>query len=138
MARVMVFGTFDQLHPGHRAYFRQAIRFGTELVAIVARDENARKFKGRSPMQSERTRVRRVRTALKEMGIAGRAALGDLNNRWLVIRKYKPSVICLGYDQQIDLAQLKSEIGRFRLFCKIKRMKSFHPEKYKSSYFRKR
>lgn len=132
----MAFGTFDNLHPGHLDYFRQASRLGNELVVIVARDRNVVAIKGRRPEQSEVTRLRQVRLALKDLGFPGRALLGSLRNKWLVIKKYAPAVIALGYDQKVDLKKLKSEIARFRLFCKIKRLKPYQPEKYKSSYLR--
>lgn len=133
----MVFGTFDNLHPGHLDYFRQARRFGEELIVIVARDQNVLKYKGRLPQEGEKLRARHVRQALKERGYIGRSVLGSLKDRWLVINRYRPDFICLGYDQQVDLAELKSEIAKFRLFCKIRRMRPYHPEKYKSSYCKK-
>ncbi|NCO00156.1 adenylyltransferase/cytidyltransferase family protein [Candidatus Falkowbacteria bacterium] len=136
--RVMVFGTFDNLHPGHLSYFSQARKFGAEMIVVVARDKNVCQQKEHCPQQDEKTRVRQVRLALRELGYQGRAVLGSLNNRWLVLKKYRPEVICLGYDQQVDLPQLKSEIEKFRLFCKIKRLKPYHSEKYKSSYLRKK
>ena len=129
----MVFGTFDHLHPGHLDYFRQARRFGEELIVVVARDENVLKFKGRAPHEDERTRVKNVRQALKDQGYFGRAVLGGRKNIWLVLKKYQPAVLALGYDQQVNLGRLKSELVKFRLFCKIKRLRPHFPEKFKSS-----
>ncbi len=134
--RVMTFGTFDNLHPGHLDYFKQARLFGDELIVIIARDKNVLVIKKRAPQDDEKTRQRKVRRALKELGITGRAVLGNLKNRWLILKKYRPEIICLGYDQQVDLPQLKSEIAGFRFSCKIKRLKAHHPEKYKSSFCR--
>jgi FAD synthetase len=134
----MVFGTFDNLHPGHLSYFSQARKFGEEMIAIVARDKNVCQQKGYCPLQNEKIRVQKVRATLRRLEYCGRAVLGSLNDRWLVLKKYRPEIICLGYDQPIDLPQLKREIKRFRLFCKIKRLKAYHPEKYKSSYLRKK
>jgi len=136
--RVMVFGAFDHLHPGHLDYFRQTRHFGDELVVVVARDKNVLKIKGRLPREDEKIRVRNVRLALSELKISGKAVLGGLLNRWLVLKKYQPEVIALGYDQQVDLKRLKSEILKFRLFCKVKRLRAYYPEKYKSSYFFKK
>lgn len=135
--RVLAFGTFDNLHPGHLSYFSQAGKFGDELIIIIARDRNVLRIKGRAAQEDEKTRVRKVRTALKKLKILNsRAVLGVLENQWLVLKKYRPEIICLGYDQKVDLPRLKSEIAKFRFCCKIKRMKPFHPEKYKSSYCR--
>jgi FAD synthetase len=135
MSRVMVFGTFDHFHLGHLDYFRQARRYGEELVIVVARDQNVQRFKGRRPQEDEKTRVKRVRQALREEGYSGRAVLGGMKNIWLVLNKYKPEVIALGYDQEVDLDKLKSEVARFRFFCRIKRLRPYHPEKYKSSLY---
>lgn len=134
--RVLAFGTFDNLHPGHLSYFFQAGKFGDELIVIIARDKNVLVIKKRWPQENEQIRRRKVTQALKELKIAGKAVLGSRQNRWLVLKKYRPGVICLGYDQKVDLPQLKSEIAKFRFCCKIKRLKPFHPEKYKSSYCR--
>jgi FAD synthetase len=133
--KVMVFGTFDNLHPGHRDYFRQARRFGEELIAIVARDRNVLRIKGRATHENEKTRVKKVRAALKEM--KGVAVLGAVKNQWAVLKKYRPDIICLGYDQKVDLARLKREIAKSCPGCKIRRMKAYYPKKYKSSYCRK-
>lgn len=160
----MVFGTFDNLHPGHLSYFQQARGFGeslakrakvkneVELIAVVARDKNVLRIKGRATQENEKTRVKKVRAALKKMAVkeegsgrmAGsgkkifrvRAVLGAAKNQWAVLKKYRPDAICLGYDQKVDLSKLKGEIAKFRLSCKIKRMMAYHPEKYKSSYCR--
>ncbi|KKT13650.1 MAG: FAD synthase [Candidatus Falkowbacteria bacterium GW2011_GWF2_43_32] len=176
----MVFGTFDNLHPGHLDYFRQARFFGEkmmkrssvksksvnndtvkkektkyriELIVIVARDKNVWRSKGYAAQEDEKTRTGKVTAALKKMktnititrpvvdgrsNFHGRAVLGGLKNRWSVLKKYRPDLICLGYDQKVDLRKLKDEIAKFRLCCKIKRMKAYHPEKYKSSYCRAR
>jgi len=136
--RVMVFGTFDNLHPGHLNYFKQARQFGEEMIIIVARDKNVLRIKGRLPQENEKIRVRKIKASLRESGDKGRVILGGLTNQWLVLKKYRPAVIALGYDQQVDLKRLKSEIVKFRLFCKIKRLKPYRPEKYKSSYCREK
>jgi len=134
--RVIAFGTFDNLHPGHLDYFKQAGRFGGELIVVVARDRNVLDIKRRAAQETERIRRRHASQALKELAIPGKAVLGNLKNRWLVLKKYNPEIICLGYDQKVDLPQLKREIAKFRLFCKIKRARAYYPEKYKSSFCR--
>ena len=34
MAKVMVFGTFDGVHPGHENFFEQAKQHGDYLIAV--------------------------------------------------------------------------------------------------------
>lgn len=130
----MVFGTFDNLHPGHLSYFSQARRFGEELFVIVARDKNVVRQKGRLPLEDEKARLRKVRLALGPAG--GRAMLGNIRDQYSVIRRLRPDFIALGYDQKVDMKQLKGEIAESRLFCKIRRLKPYQPDKYKSSYYR--
>jgi glycerol-3-phosphate cytidylyltransferase-like family protein len=70
--KVMVFGTFDDLHPGHRYLLDKALGYGlsatgsqptaqsNELYVVVARDANVIKFKHRAPLQTENERVRSI------------------------------------------------------------------------------
>ena len=43
--RVLVTGVFDIIHPGHLFLFEKAAELG-DVIAIVAADENAKKFRG--------------------------------------------------------------------------------------------
>lgn len=94
--RVMVFGVFDLLHPGHLYLLYHARIKGEELVAVIARDATAKRLKRSLPKWNERKRVR----AVKNTGLATKVILGDLKDgSYAVIKKYRPDVICLGYDQ---------------------------------------
>jgi FAD synthetase len=151
--RVMVFGTFDNLHPGHLNYLWQARHFGAglmetgkpgakkvplEIIAVIARDKNVMSIKGRRPQQSERQRAAQVRTTFKTAGWSGKAVLGSLADKWAVLKKYRPDFIGLGYDQKVDRKKLKGALASAGLFCKIKRLKPYQPEKFKSSYYRRK
>ncbi len=135
--RVMAFGTFDTLHPGHVSYLAQAGVFGDELLVVVARDKNVVRGKGRMPVENEEIRRQKVEDAIKDLGILGKVILGNEIDRWELIRELRPDIICLGYDQQVDLKALEELIASERFFCEIKRLTPYHPEKYKSSFFRK-
>ncbi len=135
--RAIAFGTFDNLHPGHLSYLSQAGVFGDELIVVVARDVNVLKGKGRLPQENEEVRRQKVEDAVKELGLKGRVILGNKVDRWQLLRELRPDIICLGYDQQVDLKALDELIVSERFFCEIKRLTSYHPEKYKSSLFRK-
>lgn len=129
--RVLVFGTFDLLHPGHRWFLRQARTRGEKLHVIVARDKNVDKLKTRLPIQNERTRLKAVRAVAS----VTRAQLGakDLRHRYRAIVKLKPDLICLGYDQRYLTATLQRDLARLHLPTKVVRLPAFRPEKYKSS-----
>jgi len=40
--KVMVFGTFDIFHPGHRSFLNQAKKYGNYLIVVVARDKQSK------------------------------------------------------------------------------------------------
>lgn len=125
MKKVIVFGTFDIIHPGHLNFFKQAKKYGDNLVLVVARDKNVKKIKARLPVNKENVRLRQI----KQIDLIDKAVLGDLRDPYKVIKKEKPNVICLGYDQRAftkDLKKIFSDIN-------IIRLKSYKSSKFKSS-----
>ena len=127
--KVMVFGTFDILHPGHLNFFKQAREFGNFLIAVIARDKTVLKIKGRLPKNNEKKRLNN----LKNNNLIDKAILGGLKDKYEIIKKLKPDIICLGYDQKAFIEELKNKIKDFGLKIKIVRLKSYKPEIYKSS-----
>ena len=83
MKRVLVFGTFDGLHPGHINFFDQAKARGDCLIAVVARDITVNQVKGRFPKRSELLRLK----AVKQCKLIDQAVLGELGNPYAVIKK---------------------------------------------------
>ena len=126
----MAFGTFDCFHFGHESYLKQAKDRGDYLVVVVARDKTVKELKGALPGKSEKERLKIV----KEAGLADDVWLGDLKDKWKVIREYRPDIICLGYDQHSFEKNLQKGLAEMGLGdTKIVRMEAFHPERYKSS-----
>ncbi len=132
--RVMVFGVFDLLHPGHISFLKQAKKLGTFLVVSVARDVNVKKIKGKLPMVDEKKRVMRI----KRLKIANKVVLGGLKDPWPHIKKEKPEVIALGYDQHDYVKNLKKELLKNNLKVRVVRLKSYRPAVFKSSIIRKK
>jgi len=95
---VMAFGTFDFFHAGHENYLEQAKALGDQLIVIVARDETVKKVKGRKPMYNERKRLRDV----SECKAVDKASLGNADDKYKVIKKYKPEAFFYWY-QAINL-----------------------------------
>ncbi len=122
MKTVLAFGTFDIFHPGHESFLRQAKKFG-ELTVVIARDRTVRQIKGRLPHNKEKARQRAVRASR----LAAKVVLGSLTDKYAAIKKYRPGVIALGYDQRYFTEPLK----QFKI--KIVRLKAFKPDKYKTS-----
>lgn len=96
--RVLVFGTFDGVHDGHRVFLAWARSQGTHLTAVVARDSMALRLKGRN--QKRRSEEERYKT-LAASGLVDTVLLGDTEcYSWNSIVSEHPNIIALGYDQQ--------------------------------------
>ncbi len=132
MTKVMAFGTFDFVHPGHLHFFAQAKQHGDELTVVLARDSTIQKTKGRQPMFNEQERL----LALKALRIVDKAVLGNTVDVYKVVQDEKPDVICLGYDQTFFVDKLEQKLAEFGLKTKIIRLEPFLPERYKSSIIR--
>ncbi|MGM5485044.1 MAG: adenylyltransferase/cytidyltransferase family protein [Nanobdellota archaeon] len=130
MEKVMVFGTFDMLHEGHKYLFRRAKQYGDYLIAVISRDKTTKKVKGFLPEEDENTRKGKVQK------FVDKALLGDKEDPYRIIEKEKPDIICLGYDQDSFTTSLEEELRKRGLKSRIIRLDSHKPEKYKSSHFR--
>lgn len=128
--KVMVFGTFDILHPGHLDYFRQAKEYGDHLTVVVAHDETVKSIKGKYPVNKQSERVAEIEKQKVADEVMVAQSEGD---RLQVVREQKPAVICLGYDQREFVEELKRYIEDSGEKIKIVRAQSYKPEKYKSS-----
>ena len=130
MKRVLVFGTFDILHPGHIYFLKQAKKLGDFLIVSLAREKFVRQIKGHKPLHSEKERLDMAR-ALK---IVDKAILGSTDNYIKHIVSQKPDIIALGYDQRAFTADLKKKLSDAGLKkIKIVRLKPYKPIFYKSS-----
>jgi FAD synthetase len=133
MTKVMVFGSFDPLHAGHRDMFAQAKAKGNYLIVVVARDQSIKKSKGARPAQGETERLKIVTNEK----VVDEATLGYLYDHFKIIKKYRPEVICLGYDQKMAIKELKERLAKFNLTPEIFRLAAYQPEIYKSSIIKK-
>jgi FAD synthetase len=129
---VVIFGTFDLLHDGHRDFIRQAKSIG-DVTVVVGRDSNVLKYKGRLPKENEIERQRKV-AALKDVDSA---ILGREDHDYIkTIAEIGPDVICLGYDQHSF--RLEEELKAHGMNIKVIRLKPFESHRYKSSIIRKK
>ncbi|MBI2483637.1 adenylyltransferase/cytidyltransferase family protein [Candidatus Uhrbacteria bacterium] len=128
--RVLAFGTFDVLHPGHLSYLRQARAHGTHLTVIVARDASVKNIKLHDSHFPERERLALIRS----LRLVDSALLGDHVDHLRLIKKIKPDVICLGYDHVIRIADLRSRLADSGIRgMVIRRMRPYRTSQYKSS-----
>jgi FAD synthetase len=132
MRTVVVFGTFDILHPGHLAFLRAAKRHGDRLIAVVTRDGRAKTAKGRKPFFNELERLAMV----SALDMVDRALLGDTGREWTVVRRLRPDVICIGYDQSGDHPSFLRQLAGMRKRPRLVRLKALRPARYGSSKIR--
>ncbi len=128
--KVVCGGTFDHFHPGHSYFLKEARSLGDSLTVVVARDETVLRIKGFLPTDNEYDRLENV----KNSGIAENVMLGNYGeDLFIIIDEIEPSIIALGYDQRLSEAEMCSRFPD----CRVIRLSPFHPEKFKSSYYRK-
>ena len=131
----MVFGVFDGLHAGHRFFLRAASRRCGKLIVVIARDISVQNLKHRKPRYIHHKRLHEVSRLL----YVWRAVLGDRKQgTYAVLRRHKPDIICLGYDQKALTRDLKAKmcagsIPRIELVT----LKPFHPQRYHTSLLRR-
>lgn len=131
--KVMIFGTFDIFHEGHKDLIAQAKEFGDHLIVVIGRDETVGSVKGEYPLNDEMKR----KNAIEKSGLAEEVVLGELGDKYAVIKKNRPDVICLGYDQEFFVSDLRKKLDEMGLEkTKIATLKAYQPEKYKSSKLR--
>ena len=124
--RVMVFGTFDLLHEGHRFLLSEAGKRGAVTV-IVARDRNVKRIKALKPMESEEQRREALQRAFPHYDIR----LGDPDDFLAPVRDLGPDLILLGYDQKFPPGVKEERLKTYTV--NIERISAFHPERFKSS-----
>lgn len=121
--KVLIFGTFDHFHPGHRFVLEEAAKRG-DVYVVIARDKNVKLIKNLIPTDDERTRQKIVQEAFPQAHVI----LGDSHDFLAPVRTVKPDVILLGYDQKLPPGVTEKDLG-----AHVERLAPFEPERYKSS-----
>lgn len=129
--KVLVFGTFDSVHPGHVFFLNEAKRLG-DLYVSVASDQSIEKRKQKKPVKNEVVRLKEI----KSLKMAKSVSVGDrILGQWSDIKKVRPDIIAIGYDQSElskKLEKIKKEFG-----FKIIKIKGFKPKELHSSILNK-
>lgn len=133
MKKVLVAGTFDIIHPGHLYLLKQAKKGDNFLIVVIALDKTVKKEKGYLPKNNEKQRVKN----LKKLNIANQVIIGNQGDKLKIIENLEPDTICLGYDQKININNLKKELKKRGLSITVIRLKSYFPRRYKSRLFKK-
>ncbi|MDO8581911.1 MAG: adenylyltransferase/cytidyltransferase family protein [bacterium] len=143
MKKVLVFGTFDILHPGHLYFLREAKKHGEHLTVVVTPSAVVKQLKGKAPMFGE---VHRVAT-VKLMSFVDQVLIGDRTlSTFEVLKKSKPDVICIGYDQETLAKYIEAyykKVSSKKLSFDQRggptfiRIKPYNPKQYKSGRLKK-
>ena len=126
--RILLFGTFDYLHPGHHFVITEAMKRG-DVSIVIARDRNVERIKGGAPVQTEEERLHAVRT----MFPSAHVLLGDPEDFLAPVRAVTPDLILLGYDQRLPPGVREEELQ-----CPIERLPAYRPGEFKSSLRRQK
>tara|TARA_B100001750_G_scaffold175575_1_gene143774 strand:+ start:454 stop:1074 length:621 start_codon:yes stop_codon:yes gene_type:complete len=124
-------GVYDIIHPGHIHTLQSSKQEGDLLIVSIARDSRVIKIKGRKPINNEKRRVILV-SAIKYVDFTLLGSKGDIFG---VVKKIKPNVITIGYDQTHQINELKKRVKMNNLNIKIKKLDSPIPH-VKSSNLR--
>lgn len=132
--RVLASGVFDLLHLGHVRFLQKAKELGgenSELLVVVARDSTVKRMKGSPPVLPEEER-RTLVGALKPVDrvVLGSGRLLDVEG---VIRKHKPDIIALGYDQDQIEVKVKKVVAAKAFPIEVVRIQKFGSEGLNSS-----
>jgi len=131
--KVIIFGTFDIVHMGHIHMFKQAREYGDRLIVVVGRDKNVEKAKGIAPLHSEKERVE----FLKNIKLIDEVELGFEDDKYQIIKKIKPDVIALGYDQTVDESELREYVKQLGLKAEVIRLKPHKKNMLKTNKIKK-
>lgn len=130
MKKVMVFGVFDGVHEGHRAFLREAKKCGDYLIAVLAPDHIVEHLKGRRPKINLVDRMEH----LENEDYVDEVVIGDPElSTWQVVEKYKPDIVACGFDQKALKDDLEANLKKLSVKPEIKVMKSYEPNIYHST-----
>jgi len=117
MARVVVNGTFDILHPGHLALLNHAKSLGVFLLVCIDTDRRVRELKGDArPVNSESYR----KTLLLNMKAVDQVELFDSDEELIeILKAYQPDIMVKGSDYKDQHIVGKSYCKSIEFFERI-------------------
>ncbi len=126
----MTFGTFDGLHPGHLFLLTKARELGDELTVALALDKTVKQLKDKPTKFNFRERQMALEDSkLVDLVIPADKKLGS----YKTVKKIKPDIITLGYDQ----VELKNDLEAWIQLndepIQLITLPALEPNKYKSS-----
>jgi len=92
MKKVLIGGKFNQVHPGHLWLLKKAKKLGYLIVVLAHEKHNKRTYSVSSKLRKKN---------LEKFRLADKVVVGSSSGFVGVVKKYKPDVIVLGYDQKL-------------------------------------
>lgn len=123
---VLVFGVFDLLHPGHIYFLEHAKQCGDFLCVVISHDKRVLHEKKHAALFSHHERAQLVAS----LSMVDKVIIGEKPGSDTLVKKIRPDIICLGYDQRISL--------HYRGDAKIIRIRGIRTQQWKSSVIKKR
>jgi len=121
---VLTGGVFDIIHPGHIHTLNAARNLGDLLVVVVATATTAKRMKKRTPLHTQEQR----RDLVGSLSMVDIGLVGDEEDIFRTVRRVKPEIIALGYDQIHQEKFIKDGCEKNGLNVKVARLQSPVPE----------
>jgi len=136
MIKVLAFGSFDLLHPGHIFFLENAKKLGDYLIVCLTRDKIYQLQKKQPPIFNQYQRKK----IIQSIKFVDEVILGDLDinkiNSYNIIRKIKPDIVVLGYDQKLNKNTFKKISKLLNKNIKIVHIKAYNNKKFSSSKYK--
>ncbi len=114
MKVVLIGGKFNKIHQGHLWLLKKAKSLGDKLVVVLANDVHNKR-----PYSLPAAKRKKLLAATK---IPDRIVVGDPKDYFKVVKRFKPDVIVLGYDQKLPprtaekIRDMKIRVVKFRKY----------------------
>lgn len=125
MTRVMAFGSFSILHPGHILYLNEARKLGDELIVVLATDKNIEKEKGIKPVFNSQERL----NLIASLSCVDEAVMGYEEDFFRIVHEKSPDILALGYDAQCSESEMYGKLKENGIDARVVKIKASTPHK---------
>ena len=120
MTKVMAFGSFSIIHPGHLLYLSEAKKLGDELIVVLATDKNIEKEKGIKPVFSQDERLKLI----SSLSAVDETIMGYEDDFFRVVREKKPDILALGYDARCSESEMHGKLKENGIDARVVKIKA--------------
>ena len=125
---VLTGGVYDIIHPGHIYTLKKSKKMGDVLIVSIATDKRVKKIKNKKPLNNEKKRA----SLVSAIRYVDHALVGSKKNIFDIVKKIKPDIITIGYDQKHNIIELKKLAVKNKMKIRVVKLDSPIP-KVKSS-----